>query len=237
MPQIGLGHFYMRNGMGLPLYEAVNGGDTSPRGPFLLGCPVSWYQANQAEGWVCSPLLQLGSCRAGLQQAGRMKDAMISTSIRFQQREELIIPSRPKGQSQVARWMRAKAFPREGKEKPDPQTLGLEINLHLDGWTQDLKEAGAPRPVLRGSGRRRRRRVLSLGRNVFCLTAAKGPSEARCCCQAGSQGKRPLRPLQRPLGEIDGAPAGRAEPGSSSAASQVVPPPSPSVRPPTQLQG
>lgn len=78
------GIFKFADGMGLPLYEAVNGGDTSPeRGPFLLGCPVGWYQANQAEGWVSSPSLQLGSWRARRQQAGRVKDAVVSTSVRF----------------------------------------------------------------------------------------------------------------------------------------------------------
>ena len=76
------GIFLYANGMGLPLYEAVNGGDPSPqRGPLLPGRPVGWYQANQAEGWVSSPSLQLGSWRAGRQQAGRVKDAVVSTSI------------------------------------------------------------------------------------------------------------------------------------------------------------
>lgn len=71
-------------GLGLSLYEAVNRGDTSPQGgPLLPGCPVRWHQTNQAEGWWSSPSPQLGPQRARCQQAGRVKDAVVSTRIQF----------------------------------------------------------------------------------------------------------------------------------------------------------
>ena len=71
-------------GMGLSLYEAVNRGGTSPQGgPLLPGCPVRWHKTSQAEGWWSSPSLQLGPQRARRQQAGRVKDAVVSTSIQF----------------------------------------------------------------------------------------------------------------------------------------------------------
>lgn len=79
------GAFLYANGMGLPLYEAVSRRRYKPPERTLPPgmSSTAGTRPTRLKGGVCSPLLQLGSCRAGLQQAGRMKDAMISTSIRF----------------------------------------------------------------------------------------------------------------------------------------------------------
>ena len=72
---------------------------------------------------------------------------------------------------------------------------------------------------------KRRRSACSTG-NVFCLTAAKkAPAGKDAAAKPAPKEATPQEaPAAPPTGEIDGAPAGRAEPGGSSAASRVVPP-------------
>lgn len=112
--------------------------------------------------------------------------------------EELIIPSRPKRSELGGPGGRSKTFPGEGKEKPDPQTLGLEINLHLDGWTPGSEGGGARGPALRGSGREDGARAQPGMSSAS--QRPKRPQRAKMPLPSRLPRKRPLkRPLQRPL--------------------------------------
>ena len=63
----------------------------------------------------------------------------------------------------------------------------------------------------------KRRRSACSTQNVFCLTAAKKAPAGK---DAGKDAAAKPAPKEAPAtGEIDGAPAGRAEPGGSSPAS------------------
>lgn len=198
--RIGLGAAwgYLSPGMELSLSEKVNRRSHKPR-PLRTPPPGGGVRSagtrptrRRGQGWGGSQPFAAAGAPEGQEPAGRAGERCCGQQegSSFQPRGRANYTA--KTQKVTARWPGWLGHGLPGaRRNPIAQTLGLEINLHLGGWTPGSEGGGARAPALRS----RVAHKENPGRMLSCdyfppRSHQKGPRGQRCR-QASSQGSPP----------------------------------------------